>query len=218
MEVKKIMEQNQLAKKLSDNEEDETNQILDSDEATENESFTVGDDIYYGTGKIASLLGENRDKIRIFLNDFADYLNLSYSKSGKGRHVKLCSCDIDLLETIIRLRKTHSIEETKLILNDPVLAMAVRSESSLTESVSAILQKSNELLLLQFKKLLDENNEKLLEDQTYMQEIQQENRVLRQEMEQLKDVINEQQLDIKELLERIPEKQEKRTLFQWFKK
>lgn len=135
---------------------------LSDDKMLENESnpdisYVEEKNIYYSTGKVAELLGISRDMVRIHIKDFEKYLDVTYtSSSAKGKHVRLSSSDVKTLESIVHLRKSKSVEETKHILDDPALSLLHLDEHGVERALALVLTKSNEALVETFSKMMKE--------------------------------------------------------------
>lgn len=133
------------------------NDVLDAD--YDDGTFVEGDSIYYSTGEVAQRLGISRDMTRKHMQDFEEFLNITYSHSqGKYKHMRLLSTDIELLERIVRLRQNkHSIENVKEFLRDPDFSFALNAPNAdITGILSEVLTRNNTALLDEVKKIVDQ--------------------------------------------------------------
>ncbi len=179
------------------------------------------EDTYYSTGKVSEMLGVSRDMIRNHIKDFEEYLDVTRSNSsGKGSHVRLRASDVELLENIISLRKTRSVEQTKELLNEPSVRAMFLKKQGADVSLKDVILKSNELVIQRLMEALSEHSVK--ENQLLIE--QQDNLIaanaeLRDEVSQLKETLlsqNQQLAEQKAALEKLIElssKEEKKGFF-----
>lgn len=199
----------------------------DSPNGFDGETYVEGDDIFYSTGELADILHVNRDMIRIHINDFSEYLNISRSKTGKGAHTKLSSKDVQLLDTIIKLRKTRSVPETKEILDAPDMAELMLQSSRGERQLANMLLENNAVIMNQLSALLEDNNKKALEEAINQQKAFTEELLKQQqeahnaetegflnEIRELNEKVEQLSLSVKEL----SENKNKRGLFGFLKK
>lgn len=202
-----------------------------------------GEGFYVSTGELASKLNMNRDLVRNHIRDFEEFFDVAYTKEGKGGHIRFPSSQIDLLETIIMLRKTKSVENVKEILRDPgmpfILGKGERAEKHLGLLLAENNKRMVEALDQAVRKAIDEKVTSLIEakdsitqeQKDALDEVLEQNKELAQQNREMHDVLersaqqlqevqeSNQQLreQMQELLEKASD-EKKRGFFSFFKK
>jgi len=173
-------------------------------EAAKVDGFVESKNYYVGTGYIADMLGISRDLIRNHINEFKDYFDVQYSKPGKGGHIRFPSDSIELLENIIQMRKTKSVEQVKEILDDPAASQMFKNGMSSDKQLAALLAENNKQLFEAFSRLLDqkfENQNLLIEDRN---SLIRQNEQLISEIKELKEqnekLISDQESSVSKML------------------
>lgn len=166
--------------------------------------YVTGEDITYSTGEVASMLGISRDNLRYIIKPFiGKYIAIDRTSAKESSHWRIHSKDIELIRTIIRLRKqgrtTANIQE---MLDDPGLALLLGEGTNTAKAIADVLTKNNELLIKSFSNILSGINEsyrkselKHLENSEQLQsqnsELQEKVQYLSNQVEELKNLINE---------------------------
>lgn len=231
--------------------ENENSLVFNKSEPTSSGSFNSdditieGEGYFVSTGDLASQLKISRDMVRNYIKEFEDYFDLSYTKEGKGGHIRFPSNQTDLLGTIIRLRKTKSVDEVKEILDNPDMPFLFQNGERVEKQLGVLLAENNKYLAALLEKVftsaLEEKMSNLIgtkdadleSKQKALDEVLQLNEQLMQQNAELRDSMKESSIQLKEmhesnlrlesqmenLLERFPDPQsQKRGLFSFFKK
>ena len=197
----------------------EENDILNPDDKELENSYIEGDDVVYSTGEVANILGVPRDTLRYYLQGLEDYLNIEKTSEKKRAHWRFHSKDIEILETIVKMRKAGKpIEIIREILDEPDLISYMSGGDKFNSILIELLTKNNDLLLNQFKEIIQkhlllekENQLQLMEHQAQkeIQLIEQQSQ-LEQQNNDLRNQVNDltQKLDnLTQVIEdRLPEK------------
>lgn len=218
--------------------------VFSESESFDPEEISVeGKGYFVSTGELAAYLKTSRDMVRNHIRDFEDYFDVSYTKEGKGGHIRFPSSQIELLEMIIRLRKTKSVEEVKEILDDPEMPYLFQKGERTEKQLGVMLAENNKYLvsLMEqlFSKTLDEKlspllaskDEALADKQKDLERVMQLNEELAKQNEELRATVEKSSSQLKEMnesnqrreqqlndiLEKLPNNQ-KRGLFSFFKK
>lgn len=224
--------------------ENEKDLVFSSEDTFDPDSVSIeGDGFYISTGELASRLNVSRDMVRNHIRDFEDYFDVAYTKEGKGGHIRFPSSQIELLEMIIRLRKTKSVEEVREILNDPEMPYLFNNGERVEKQFGLLLSENNKrmaaLLEQAVSKAFDdkisrliESKETMLDDkQQVLDEVMELNKKLVCQNQELQGTIESSAKHLKEMqeenqqlkekmdmiLEKLPDGQ-KRGLFSFFKK
>lgn len=224
--------------------ENEKDLVFSSEDTFDPDSISIeGDGFYISTGELASRLNVSRDMVRNHIRDFEDYFDVAYTKEGKGGHIRFPSSQIELLEMIIRLRKTKSVEEVREILNDPEMPYLFNNGERVEKQFGLLLSENNKrmaaLLEQAVSKAFDDKISRLIESkdnmlddkQQVLDEVMELNKKLVCQNQELQGTIESSAKHLKEMqeenqqlkekmdmiLEKLPDGQ-KRGLFSFFKK
>lgn len=224
--------------------ENEKELVFSSEDTFDPDSVSIeGDGFYISTGELASRLNVSRDMVRNHIRDFEDYFDVAYTKEGKGGHIRFPSSQIELLEMIIRLRKTKSVEEVREILNDPEMPYLFSNGERVEKQFGLLLSENNKrmaaLLEQAVGKAFDDKISRLIESKDNMLDDKQQvldkvmelNKKLVYQNQDLQEAVESSAKHLKEMqeenqqlkekmdmiLEKLPDNQ-KRGLFSFFKK
>mgnify|MGYP004462576427 FL=1 len=224
--------------------ENEKDLVFSSEDTFDPDSVSIeGDGFYISTGELASRLNVSRDMVRNHIRDFEDYFDVAYTKEGKGGHIRFPSSQIELLEMIIRLRKTKSVEEVREILDDPEMPYLFNNGERVEKQFGLLLSENNKrmaaLLEQAVSKAFDDKISRLIESkdnmlddkQQVLDEVMELNKKLVCQNQELQGTIESSAKHLKEMqeenqqlkekmdmiLEKLPDSQ-KRGLFSFFKK
>ena len=224
--------------------ENEKYLVFSSEDTFDPDSVSIeGDGFYISTGELASRLNVSRDMVRNHIRDFEDYFDVAYTKEGKGGHIRFPSSQIELLEMIIRLRKTKSVEEVREILDDPEMPYLFNNGERVEKQFGLLLSENNKrmaaLLEQAVSKAFDDKISRLIESkdnmlddkQQVLDEVMELNKKLVCQNQELQGTIESSAKRLKEMqeenqqlkekmdmiLEKLPDSQ-KRGLFSFFKK
>lgn len=177
---------------------------MEKTDIEESMEYVTGEDITYSTGEVANMLGISRDNLRYTIKPFiGKYIVIDKTSAKESSHWRIHSKDIELIRTIIRLKKqgrtTSNIQE---MLDDPGLNFLLGEGTNVTKSMAEVLTKNNELLIKKFSDILSGINEsyqkselKYIEDSERLRsqnsELKNEVQELSKQVEELKDLINE---------------------------
>ncbi len=216
------------------------------DEGENDRAIVEGENVMYGTGKLAEMLGISRDMVRCHIQEFEDYFDVNYTKEGKGGHIRFPSEQFERLDMVVNLRKTKSVEEVKEILDNPQMANLFIQGGNSEQRIALLLTENSKFILESVKKMLDDGLERrtaaLLEDKKeltkrnelldqHLNEIKETNERLCEENEALREAVKKdadrivqlqesnQRMEglLKDVLDRLPENQ-KKGFFSLFKK
>lgn len=200
------------------NTNNDAEQTADKDNTTVYEESVVNSDKFYSTGEVASMLSINRDLVLYYAKPFLDYLHFERTGSGPGSHWRIPGKDIEVLRSIIRMRKEGKSDETiKAILEDPGMSLLLGEGNKLQELLATMLTKQSEVLHAHFQHTMEsfikEHSQQLLIQEQSQKNLLEQNQQLASQVEQLSKEVS----DLSILLEeRLPEK--KRGLFSFIKK
>lgn len=183
---------------------------LDTDDSME---YVTGEDITYSTGEVAKMLNIERDTLRYNIKPFIDdYISIERTSSKESAHWRIHSKDIELISTIIRLRKQgKSVTDIKEMLDEPgislLLGQGTVATKAMIETMAEILTKNNELLFAKFSESFEK-----LQSSKHDSEVKyiEDSEKLRKQNEYLKSQVDNLSQKLDELTtlidKRIPEK------------
>lgn len=185
----------------------------------------IDEDAWYSTGDVSRILGNvSRDMVRRYMKEFQSFLELDIAESG---HTRLRGKDMDLMRTIVMLRKERKEGEVKALLRDPSLRVLLVGSSPENQKRLDDMLKNNEILLQGISSLLSELLPKYLEQfelkQIHLLEQKdEENEKLLKEIQYLKEKNEEENKKVEQILSMLQEqeeqrKKEKKGIFSWFK-
>lgn len=128
------------------------NNIKERTDNEQNESYVEGKDVVYQAGKVSEMLGISRDMVRYYVKEFEEYLQIDYTTGG---HMRFHSEDIELLRTIVLLRKTKNAAEVKSILDDPSMKMLYGGNSDLQHVIAQLFVENNRQLVEQLRQMIE---------------------------------------------------------------
>lgn len=192
----------------------ENNDIIETIDSTD--SYVDGEDVYYTSGQVASMIGISRDLVRYYTNEYEEFLNPDRTKGG---HLRYRGDDIETLRLILSLLKKHSAAETKSILRDKDVKLIYANSGDEEKGMLKILFENNKYLAdLIIERL--ENSVAIKQQELLIEQKEKENIIYEELLDNIKSLKEENQ-EMKNIILEILNKEEskrRKGLFGLFKK